>query len=57
MLNRLMTVRLENPVPVTVTVEPLWATPLTEIRAPIGAETAALLKLLPRLVTWKAPDR
>ena len=44
-LNRLITVSVENPVPSTVTVLPLWVTLVTLIRAPSGTDTASLLAL------------
>src|SRR3989304_7670644 len=58
-LKKLMTVSVENPVPITVMVEPAWLTPLIVTRAPIGTETALLCLVncpfAPLLATRKEP--
>src|SRR5271170_2058703 len=46
-LKRLITVRVENPVPLTVIVAPDCVTEVTVIAAPIGTDTALLLLLKP----------
>ena len=44
-LKKLITVSVENPVPLTVIVLPAWITEVTEICCPIGTETALLFWL------------
>src|SRR5260370_37400697 len=59
LLKKWITVRVENPVPLTVIRPPAWVTDATVILAPIGAETALLFLLYlpsaPLLLTTKDP--
>lgn len=55
----MMTVRVENPVPLTVIVLPVWVTEVSAICCPIGTDTALLFLLyspsVPLLLTTNEP--